>query len=98
MRRDVSQTHGAWAGSVVHTTNSSVTIMVEQFKWDKTKTKLKWVSCRLDEGADVEYKPLEKVFWFPKLRYAGVLANDSVLAGVSWNIGFVASQAYRRWF
>ena len=60
----MSQTPGVWAGSVVHTTNSSVTIMVEQSKWDKTKTKLKWVSCRLDEGADVEYKPLEKVRGF----------------------------------
>jgi len=40
---------GAWAGSVVHTTDSSVT-MVEQTKWDKTKVKLKWVFCQLDEG------------------------------------------------
>jgi hypothetical protein len=61
-RQDVSQTPGAWAGSVVHTTNSSVTMMVEQTKWDKTK--LKWVSCKLDEGVDVEYKPLEEVRGF----------------------------------
>ena len=63
-RRDVSQTPGAWAGSVVHTTDSSVTMTVEQTKWDKTKVKLKWVSGRLDEGPDVEYKPLERVRGF----------------------------------
>jgi len=48
-RRDVCQTPGAWAGSVVHTTDSSVTIMMEQTKWDKTKVKLQWVSGQLDE-------------------------------------------------
>ena len=34
-RRDVSQTPGAWAGSVVHTTDSSVTIMVDQMGQDQ---------------------------------------------------------------
>jgi len=96
--RDVSQTPAAWAGSVVHTTNSSVTIMVEQSKWDKTKTKLKWVSCRLDEGGGCGIQASREGSWFPKLRYAGVPVDDSVLAGVSWNVGFVASQPYRRWF
>jgi len=63
-RRDVSQTPGAWAGSVVHTTDSSVTIMVEQTKWDKTKVRLQWVSCQLEEGPNVEHKPLERVRGF----------------------------------
>jgi hypothetical protein len=38
--------------------------MVEQTKWDKTKAKLSWVSSRLDEGPDVEHKPLEKIRCF----------------------------------
>ena len=63
-RRDVSQTPGAWAGSVVHTTDLSVTIMVEQTKWDKRKVKLQWMSSRLDEGPDVEHKPLERIRGF----------------------------------
>ena len=63
-RQDVSQTPGAWAGLVVHTTDSSVIIMVEQTKWDKTKVRLQWVSCQLDEGPDMEYKPLERVRGF----------------------------------
>ena len=63
-RRDVSQTPGAWAGPVVHTTDSPVTIMVEQTKWDKTKVKLQWVSSRLDEGPDVEHKTLERIRGF----------------------------------
>jgi hypothetical protein len=67
-RRDVSQTPGAWAGSVVHTSDSLVTIMVEQTKWDKTKVRLQWVSCQLEEGPDVEHKPLERVRGF--LNYA----------------------------
>ena len=88
--RDVSQTPAAWAGSVVHTTNSSVTIMVEQSKWDKTKTKLKWVSCRLDEGADVEYKPLDKVRGF--LNY--VMQVYPLM--IPYLRGFHGT--YRRWF
>ena len=62
--RDVSQTPGAWAGSVVHTTDSLVTSMVEQTKWDKTKVKLQWALSRLDEGPDVEHKHLDRIRGF----------------------------------
>jgi len=91
-RRDISQTPGAWAESVVHTTDSSVTIMLEQTKWDKTKVRLQWVSCQLEEGPDVEHKPRPRL---PELRYAGVPDDDSVSARISWNIGLVAFKPYR---
>jgi len=63
-RRDVSQTPGAWAGSVVHTADSDVSTMVEQTKWVKAKAKLQWVSNQLESGPDVEYKALESIRGF----------------------------------
>jgi hypothetical protein len=38
-QRDVSQTTGASAGSVVHTADGDVSTMVEQTKWVKAKAK-----------------------------------------------------------
>jgi hypothetical protein len=95
-RRDVSQTPGAWAGSIVHTTDSLVIIMVEQTKWEKTKVRLQWVFCQLDEGPDVEYKPLERVRGF--LNYVMQVYPSMIpyLRGFhgtwkSWDVCVVAS-------
>jgi hypothetical protein len=33
-------------------------------KWDKTKVRFQWVSCQLEEGPNVEHKPLERVRGF----------------------------------
>jgi len=63
-QRDVGQTPGAWAGSDVHTANGDVSTMVEQTKWVKAKAKLDWVSDQLENGPDVEYKPLESIRGF----------------------------------
>jgi hypothetical protein len=38
--------------------------MVEQTKWVKAKAKLDWVSDQLENGPDVEYKPLESIRGF----------------------------------
>jgi hypothetical protein len=88
-RQDISQTPGAWAGSVVHTTDSSVTIMVEQTKWDKTKVKLKWVP-------DVEYKPLERVRGFLNYVMQVYPAMIPYLRGCPWNVALVASNGFNK--
>ena len=36
-RREPSQEPGAWAGTIIHTSNNSLTVLVSQSKWDKTK-------------------------------------------------------------
>jgi hypothetical protein len=59
-RREVSQTPGAWAGSVVATNGEEVVVMISQERWDKTQLILSWIKGALDEDADrIPFKPLE---------------------------------------
>jgi hypothetical protein len=58
-RRDGSQTPGAWAGSIVHTSDGVVSISVSQERWDKAKVILAWVNNHLQSGSDIPFKPLE---------------------------------------
>jgi hypothetical protein len=59
-RRPPSQEPGAWAGSVVHATETEVTKLVSQERWDKTR---RWISWMYDfarkPGCDIPHKALE---------------------------------------
>ena len=47
-RRMGSQRPGAWAGSVVSTDNGVVMKSVSQERWEKLRTKIRWINERLD--------------------------------------------------
>ena len=59
-RREVSQSPGAWAGSVLTTDNTSVGITVSQEKWEKTQRILLWLRTALEEDPSrIPFKQLE---------------------------------------
>jgi hypothetical protein len=47
-RRDPGMETGAWTGSVVWTSEGSLTISTTQEKWDKVKNQLKWIHDGID--------------------------------------------------
>ena len=59
-RREPSQEPGAWAGTIIHTSNNSLTVLVSQSKWDKTKQWIDWLADSVEMGDEIEYKKLEK--------------------------------------
>jgi hypothetical protein len=59
-RREASQTPGAWAGTIIHTSNGMVTVLVSQDKWDKTKKWINWMSDVLSRGNEISHKELER--------------------------------------
>ena len=59
-RREVSQSSGAWAGSVLETDGMVVGIKISQERWDKTKRVLQWIQSNLDTNPDgIPFKTLE---------------------------------------
>jgi hypothetical protein len=59
-KRRASQRPGAWAGSVIHTDNGMVTVLVSDSKWDKTKRWIGWLNEELTKGDYIDYKELER--------------------------------------
>jgi hypothetical protein len=58
-RREPSLTPGAWAGSIVNTSDGYVSVAVSQERWDKAKSILLWIQSQLQEGGSIAFKPLE---------------------------------------
>jgi hypothetical protein len=59
-RRPPSQEGGAWAGSLVHTTEGMVVVLVSEEKWQKTRDKVRWIREALDKEGGVDRKELER--------------------------------------
>jgi hypothetical protein len=58
-RREPSQTPGAWAGSIVNTSDGFVSVSILQERWDKTKGIIQWISDLITSGDDLPFKELE---------------------------------------
>lgn len=58
-RREPSLTPGAWAGSIVNTSDNYVSVAVSQERWDKAKIILVWLQELLTSGGEISFKPLE---------------------------------------
>jgi hypothetical protein len=58
-RREPSQTPGAWAGSIVNTSNDLVCVAISQERWHKAKTILTWLEDLLQTGNEIPFKTLE---------------------------------------
>jgi hypothetical protein len=63
-RSDASVTPRAWAGSIIHADKDTVTVLVSQEKWLKTKTWLKWIHTELKCSNGIEHKSLERCIGF----------------------------------
>ena len=50
----------AWAGTIVHTDNGVVTVLVSEEKWEKTKKWIKWVLDHVDDKEGISHKELER--------------------------------------
>ena len=59
-RRPPSQEPGSWAGYVVHTTDDKVRGLVDQVKWDKTRTRLNIIDENLKGSGKMNHKELER--------------------------------------
>jgi hypothetical protein len=57
-RRAASNRPGAWAGSIVHTDEDCVTVLVSEAKWSKTKKWIEWMRNSLKESTEIEFKEL----------------------------------------
>ena len=57
-RNGPTQTPRAWAGSIVHTDQALVTVLVSEEKWDKTKKWIEWVLVKISEGKGIPFKEL----------------------------------------
>jgi hypothetical protein len=53
-RRAPSMTPGAWAGTVIHTDGKKVEKMVSEERWEKTRSRIRWIDRQLtnDPGDD----------------------------------------------
>ena len=63
-RREVGQDVGAWAGSIVDTTEGKVRIRTDQEKWDKTREWIRKLNMGLEEGVPLNFKELERMRGF----------------------------------
>ena len=63
-RREVGQDVGAWAGSIVDTTENKVRIRTDQEKWDKTRCWIDKLNKWLEEGEPLNFKELERMRGF----------------------------------
>ena len=59
-RRKPSRTPGAWAGTIIHTVDGAVTVLVSQEKWDKTKLWIHWLKDLVDKGEEISHNTLQK--------------------------------------
>ena len=59
-RREASQTPGAWAGTIIHTVDDCVSVLVSQDKWDKTKKWLNWMNDIINDNKSFPHNELEK--------------------------------------
>ena len=57
-RNGPTQTPRAWAGSIVHTDGSAVTVLVSEEKWEKTKRWISWVLDQVQKSEGVLFKEL----------------------------------------
>jgi hypothetical protein len=82
-RRDSSQNPGAWAGSVILTTEDGVLILTSQEKWTKAKAQLEEVWDMLESNPDnLSWKRLEQIRGF--LQYV----TQTYTSLASYLIGF----------
>ena len=58
-RRPPEQEGGAWSGSITHTSNGKVTVLVSQEKWEKTQEIITYLADTLKEGGVFLHKTLE---------------------------------------
>ena len=63
-RTEPSTTPGPWAGSVVHTNASEVTLLVSDKKWQKTQATVRDLVDRTTANSEVERKALERIRGF----------------------------------
>jgi hypothetical protein len=68
-RRPPSQKAGAWAGSIVHTSNGEVVVLAPQDKWEKLRRQVAWLEAehaKVERGSSkgIPYDELEKVRGF----------------------------------
>ena len=57
-RNGPTQTPRAWAGSIIHSDQDLVTVLVSEEKWDKTKRWISWVLDHVDKQEGIPYKEL----------------------------------------
>ena len=57
-RNGPSQTPRAWAGSIIHSDQDLVTVLVSEEKWDKTKRWIGWVLEQVNKSEGIPYKEL----------------------------------------
>jgi hypothetical protein len=63
-RSNASITPRAWAGSIIHTDNEVVTVLVSEVKWGKTKAWLKWMKEEVVSSNGLNRKELERCIGF----------------------------------
>jgi hypothetical protein len=68
-RRPPSQKAGAWAGSIVHTSDGEVVVLAPQDKWEKLRRQVAWLESEHDKvgrgsSKGIPYDELEKVRGF----------------------------------
>ena len=57
-RNGPTTTPRAWAGSIIHSDNELVTVLVSEEKWDKTKFWINWVLTHLKDKEGLNYHDL----------------------------------------
>ena len=57
-RNGPTQTPRAWAGSIVHSDQEQVTVLVSEEKWNKTKHWIRWVLEQIGESEGIPYRKL----------------------------------------
>ena len=63
-RRKPSTEPGAWAGTVIHSSNGTVTVLVGQKKWDKAKRWINWMSDAVKTEGGIDHKELKDAVAF----------------------------------
>ena len=63
-RREVGQDVGAWAGSIVDTTEGKVRVRTDQEKWDKTREWIRKLNMWLEKDTPLNFKELERMRGF----------------------------------
>ena len=57
-RNGPTQTPRAWAGSIIHSDQELVTVLVSEEKWDKTKSWILWVLSHVEKEEGIPFKEL----------------------------------------
>jgi len=58
-RRYLSQTPGAWAGTIIHIAGGTVSMSVSQERWDKGRTIVTRLSEEIMQSETLPFKALE---------------------------------------